>query len=302
MAMITERAYHHPADFDALCDLIGFCRPREWRNDYPSAVDLREMLALPDVQEQTRLWVTFLEDVLVAYALVDPYQNLCFDVLPDLYDQGVLPFIIAYGVQVAEDRGLETLDAVCRPADTRRIQALEREGFVAQAVRTLSMARPLTDAVPEPTVLDGYSLRPLAGAGEVGALVEVHRAAFGTDHMTADLRHAMMSTPDYDPALDWVVLDPAGRLAAYCTCTLSDDDRDPPLPVGSIDTVATHPDYQGQGLARALMLQAMRLLMERGVGQVTLGTSSENGAMQGLARALGFTVTDERVWFSRAVG
>jgi hypothetical protein len=43
----------------------------------------------------------------------------------------------------------------------------------------------LTEPIPEPTLPPAYTIRPVAGEAEVAALVALHRAAFGTMHLTA---------------------------------------------------------------------------------------------------------------------
>ena len=57
---------------------------------------------------------------------------------------------------------------------------------------------------------------------------------------------------------------------------------------GHTDPIATHPDFQRLGLARALMLAGMRLLKERGMHTARLGTSQDNLAMIQTARRVGF--------------
>ena len=65
--------------------------------------------------------------------------------------------------------------------------------------------------------------------------------------------------------------------------------------------MATHPEYQGRGLAKALLLTGLRLLRERGLETALMGTSSENEKMQRAAEAVGFRVESTRVWFVRSV-
>jgi ribosomal protein S18 acetylase RimI-like enzyme len=136
------------------------------------------------------------------------------------------------------------------------------------------------------------------GENEVPALVELHRAAFGTEHMTADERLGWMHAADYDPALDLVAVAPDGSLAAYCFCAIyREENRLSGRSDGVTDPVATHPAHQGRGLAHALLSTGMRLLAARGATRAVLGTSSANLPMQAAARAAGYCVESERVWF-----
>ncbi len=112
----------------------------------------------------------------------------------------------------------------------------------------------------------------------------------------------MMSGTDYDPHLDLVMVGPDGRLAAYCMCQIfQEENARTGRNEGYTDPVATHPEYQRRGLARALLLTGLRLLQERGVETALMGTSSENVKMQRAAEAVGFRVKSSTVWFVKPV-
>ncbi len=165
------------------------------------------------------------------------------------------------------------------------------------------MTRSLVDGdIPLAQLPAGFAVRPLAGAGEVDAWIALHRAAWGTENMTAAYRLSMMDTPDYDPALDLVAVAANGELAAYCMCAIIYAENElSGRQVGYTDPIATHPRWQRRGLARALMLHGLHLLRERGMTTAQLSTSLENGAMQATAVSVGFQVTSRAFTFSRAV-
>lgn len=60
------------------------------------------------------------------------------------------------------------------------------------------------------------------------------------------------------------------------------------LKTGFTGPVATHPDHQRRGLARALRLAQMAALKERGMDTARLATGNENLAMQAAARSAGY--------------
>jgi len=169
-------------------------------------------------------------------------------------------------------------------------------------VRSLHLARPLCEPIPPPTLPAGFEIRTLKGRNEVEGWVQLHRAAFGTDHMTIEERLAMMSGADYDPDLDLVMTGPDGRLAAYCMCQIfREENGRTGRNEGYTDPVATHPEFQRRGLAKALLLTGLRLLQERGVETAIMGTNSENEKMQRAAKAVGFRVESATVWFAKPV-
>jgi len=308
MTALRSRPYAGPADLPALQALWPDCRPAAWQTDFPSPTGLAEILAAGQVAARTRVWEDGCDRV-CAYASVDDYHNLWFDRLPQV-TSAEEDELVAWGVVCAREweasgqaEAEATLDTMCRSEDQARIVLLRRHGFTEQAVRTLHFVRSLADPIPEPLLPAGYVIRPLAGEGEVEALVALHRAAFGTEHMTVAERLTSMRSPDYDPSLDLVAVAPDGSLAAYCFCAIyAEENRLSGRSDGVTDPVATHPAHQGRGLARALLCAGMRLLQARGATCAVLGTSSDNLAMQAAARAAGYRVESERVWLSWRAG
>ena len=95
---------------------------------------------------------------------------------------------------------------------------------------------------------------------------------------------------------------PDGRLVAYCMCQIFPvENAQTGRNEGYTDPVATHPEYQGRGLAKALLLTGLRLLRECGVETPIMGMSSENEKMQRAAKAVGFCVESITAWFAKPV-
>lgn len=294
---LRARPYSGPTDLPALLALWPACRPAGWATDFPNPTDLTELLAAPEVAARTQVWEDEAGQV-AAYALVDSYNNLWFDWTPEVMASAA-DALVLWGIACACTGDPASLDTACRAADRTRIALLRRHGFAEAPVRTLHYARPLTEPIPEPALPRGYVIRPVAGEAEVEALVALHRAAFGTEHMTAAERLTWMRAPDYDPALDLVAVAPDGSLAAYCFCALQrGENRLSGRQDGATDPVATHPAHQGRGLARALLCAGMARLRARGAERALLGTSTDNRAMQAAAQAVGYRIESERVWFS----
>ena len=169
---------------------------------------------------------------------------------------------------------------------------------MVQPVRTLTFSRSLSEPIGEPQLPAGFEVRSATGEQEAEALAALHRAAFGTEHMTVEERLAMMRVPEYDPALDLIAVAPDKSLAGYCFCSISHEGGSC---LGHTDPVATHPRFQRLGLARALMLTGVRRLKERGAEKAMLGTSSENTAMQRAAESAGFRLAWSKVWLSKPI-
>jgi ribosomal protein S18 acetylase RimI-like enzyme len=258
------------------------------------------------VQDNTRLWFDA-NGQIVGFAFVDLYNNLRFEFDQRAAHPNIESEIVIWGVECIRRARREsdaplTLDASCHDDDSDRIALLERHGFVMQEMRTLHLARPLNKPIATPQIPTNFSIRHVAGEQEVEALVALHRAAFGTENMSVKERLAMMRVPEYDAELDLLVIAPDGRFAAYCMCSINQKENERTgRKEGYTDPVATHPDFQRRGLAQALLLTGCHKLKRRGIDTAVLGTSSENVAMQRIAKVVGFRLQSTKIWFAKSV-
>ena len=293
-----SRGFSGAQDLDLMLALIRAVRPREWWEDYPGLNDLVEMLQSSAVRASTRLWLE--GESLAGFTLVDEFNNLLCDAGPEGWTALGDEFM-RWGEECARRSGMRALDSLSRPGDAARLTFLEGHGFKRSGEETILMQRDLRTPIPEAELPEGFAIRAAGGEAEAEALAELHRLAFGTEHMTTGSRLAIMRTPAYDPDLDLVTVAPDGRLAAYCMCSLEEGNGEAPGPrAGWTDPVATHPGYQRLGLARALLFTGMRLLRDRGAEYARLGTSSTNMAMQMVAESAGFMVKEiTKIWFEK---
>jgi len=266
-----------------------------------SVDSFEEQIQLPAVRAITRLW--HCDNALIAFAFVDAYNNLLFEIAPkhrsDQLEREIVDWCATCVRQHNARTGNElTLDASSSAEDVERLRFLEKFGFVREPVRSLEYSRPLNVPIEEFPFPPGFSVRCATGESEVEALVTLHRAAFGTDNMTVEERLAIMRAPQYVPELDLVAIAPNGELSAFCICGFEDDDQQM---VGYTDPIGAHPRYQKIGLGKAIVSAGLQALKERGATVAELGTSSENLPMQKLAERLGFVCIAESLWFSKKV-
>jgi len=297
MSNISSRSYNRQEDFQIIIDLLTQLRPPKRINEYPTKVDIEENLASETVRANTRLW--FDNGQPIGWAYVDDFRNLRWE-FDSQYDEVLGSEIVAWGEtcirKTLSEGESSTLDTSCREDYTKRISFLKRFGFHQIEGTSIGMIRDLSEPIPEPELPQGCVIRSIAGVQEAEAVASTHRAAFGTDYMTTERRLAIMNSSEYDPSLDLVVFAPDGTIAAYCSCSVNETDKK-----GDTDPVATHPQYQRMGLARALLLSGMQLLKERGMMSAHLGTSGNNIAMQKTAQSVGFTLEYTNLWFSKEV-
>ncbi len=303
MEVITKRMFADSHDVTSLLDLLRR-RPEERIGDFPGFIDIRELMEMKKVREHTCLW----EEEgghLQGFAILDLYEDfnhltveVAMEAGADL-EAGMIDWSLEY-LRELEGRGGLPVGINCRVEDTARKALLEVRGFIRQDWEVLHLARSLAQPFPAIRLPDGFSIRPLAGEAEVEALVVLHQAAWGTRNMTMDYRLSMMRQPCYDPDLDLVAVAPDGRLAAYCICFVDREENDlTGWKDGYTDPLATHPEFQRLGLAKALLLTGMMRLKEHGMETARLGTSSENLAMQRAAIAMGFQICSRALRYEK---
>ena len=231
--------------------------------------DLPYRLASPalhdDPARDTALWVDG-EDLVAWGVWQSPWGKLDYAIEPAA-SAGLAPDVLRWGEAraqaLAQERNVPGVCAVsARDDDRDRVALLERAGYRRADWTTVRQERALTEALPTPELPEGFRARPLHGESEVEAYVAAHRAAFGSVRMTAGWRRRVLTMPEYRPDLDLVVEAPDGRVAAFTILWLA------PYLGGRVEAqfepVGTHPDFQRQGLARALLLHAMHRARDAG--------------------------------------
>jgi len=291
--------YSNPDDMTRIIEFLQVARPPEHADDFPARVDLEELLADSEIQRSTRLWLDA-QGGLSAYAILNE-DSLLFDTLPaQLPSLGVA--IIQWAIGQARQANLDVLCVSCPDDHMVCMDFLVGLGFELQPDATLHYARSFDRPFPDPVLPPGFTIRVLNGEAEAAIAADLHRAAFGTDYMTTENRLVMMRTSEYDPTLDLVAVAPDGRLAAYTMGSISaEENLHFGRRIGYLDPLATHPDFQRLGLARALLLTGLRMLKERGVQTARLGTDSENLAMQKTAESAGFLIEKRTLRFKLSV-
>jgi mycothiol synthase len=145
----------------------------------------------------------------------------------------------------------------------------------------------------EPVVADGYTMRPTypPSAGEAHWADCQHMAtllniAFGRPldfHQAADTHNFYAKAPIYLNELNLVMVAPDGSFAAHAALNYDVANR-----YAIFEPVCTHPDHRQRGLAKALMLEALRRVRPMGAKIIEVSTGDADAA-NALYDSLGFT-------------
>jgi ribosomal protein S18 acetylase RimI-like enzyme len=298
-----NRRFAGASDIAPLVDWVRALRPPQRMTDYPSPIDLPQLLSQPHNQEATRLWIDGSGELL-GYAFVDVFRTLRFE----LDWQQATPALEAEIVMWGDECLTKTLAAeqpsqlfaTAHEADSVRLAYLDRQGFTRLADQVVHLERALAAPIETRQLPAGFSIRQVEGEHEAAEIATLHREAFGTPHMTTERRLALMRTAHYDPTLDLVAVAPEGARAAYGMGSINPEEN---ILTGRnacyTDLFATHPAYRGRGLARALLAALLRLVNTRGYDTAKLNTSSENMPMQQVALSEGFQIISRTLRFAR---
>lgn len=246
-----------------------------------------------DPRTRIRLWSD--GDSLRAFGWFSPPGSVDVVIHPEHREMSLFEEMIAWAEGKSRDRSAgsdrrgtsPSLEVWVLETDVSLPFLLGQLGFEPRPEHYVHLHRELQDPVEEPRLPDGYTLRSLRGFEEIAERVVVHRNAFAPSRVTVKSYRRVMESAGYRTDLDLVVEAPDGSFAAFAICWL-----DPENEVGEFEPLGTHSAHRRRGLARAILLEGMRRLRDRGAGRVMIYASSSGDAARRLYEDAGFrTVT-----------
>ncbi len=283
---LIMRPYGGDSDLPLIADLIQVTPPAcRHRVDFPWRLSSPALQSVAD----TCLWVSA-DGALLGFTA----WQICWAALDFYVRPGPLQTIVEDAIFAWARERFRTLDAArgralpywveTREDDHERLALLARNGYMLDDDRAyVIMRRPLGEPLSLPALPAGFSIRPLAGASEVGAYVSLHQRAFARTCMTADWRARVLRMPSYQPECDLVAIAPNGQLAGFCVGWVSPIDR-----TGQIEPLGVDPTFQGQGLGRALIAEMLGQFKARGAEQAVVETEATHVLARRVYEAAGF--------------
>lgn len=272
----------------------------DWDTHYP-----------PDEQENRDnllLWERVGADstMLQAWAIYSRHEGT-FDLFvhPELYGTAQHEIVMDEYVAWAETRAHAAGQKEITPFwaldyDRVLIRLMRARGFVETP---MDPAPPLfersLDELPLVPLPTGFTVQRVRNLEDCARRAAVTHSAFRSeiDWDTYRTEYArFMGSAVYDSERDLWVRSPEGRGASACTIWF-----DPVNAVGLFEPVATHPDFQGRGLGKAVMAEGLRRMKAAGMRRAILGFDPENSAARALYTAMGFRVSSYFVSYRKPV-
>lgn len=300
---IVARAFGGGSDLQAMAELV-----RKFPAGNVHVVDLPYRFSSWsfDHPENIRLWTDNHGQLLAWTVLQVPFWTMDYAFHPEFH-LNLHPQIL----QWADEQAHTIVDTPSgHPAwyvpvlsnQTDRIRDLEQAGFESQAdVGENSWSQVVMEHsmhIPQKTSLpDGFQIRPLNGADEVDAYVDLHRAVFESTNMTAEWRKRTLQRREYIPELDLVAVTPNGQLAAFCICWLAKDGNGNVS--GQIEPMGVHAKYRKLGVGRAILAEGLRRLSAKGAQNIYVQTDNYRNAAFTLYESAGFHVTQDILMYRK---
>lgn len=174
--------------------------------------------------------------------------------------------------------------------DRASLDVLHANGFTSTDHFNPHLARSLEDLVV-PATPPGITIRPVA-TSEFTERVAVHRAAWAPSTGFSLERYLQVRsiTAVFDPELDLVAVDDAGRFLSCCIAW-----ADPISAIGFFEPFGTHPDGRGRGISQALVYDALQRLKQKGMRHARIYTAGFNHAALRLYQSCGFSERDREI-------
>jgi GNAT superfamily N-acetyltransferase len=296
---IRARAYRDATDFARMRQLVmlgsqagipaSYMHPGclDWATHYP-----------PDEQanqRDLRLWESGGEDspALEAWAIFSRHEG-SFDlfVSPTLHGtpahEAVMDEYVVWAEARAREAGLKQLWPFwAMEYDTVLERLLRARGFLVQQVEPPPpLFERALDELPAIALPEGFAVHEVRTLDDGQQRARVTHGAFrpNDDWESYWGEYAQfIGSAIYDGARDLFVRSPDGRGASACTIWF-----DPVNAVGLFEPVATHPDFQGQGLGKAVMAEGMRRMRAAGMRRAIVGFDPNNAPARALYTSLGF--------------
>ena len=162
------------------------------------------------------------------------------------------------------------------------VEALERMGFDEE--RELRQVRRMLPFHGPSDLPSGFELRPFRPGLDERAWLAVNNAAFEghpeNGSWTIDVLEDRERQPWFDPA-GFLVAWHGDEMAGFCWTKLRGG-------IGEIYVIGVAPAFQGRSLGRALVVEGMRHMADRGMATVMLYVDASNSKALSMYRSLGF--------------
>lgn len=298
--MTGQRPYRDERDLEAMCSLLMAGRKANNGSYYVHRGDLNWWLYYPPLEgafwDQIYLWDDPAQPGrLLGWVLLSP-DWVGFDVYvqPELrgspFAQELYLWAEERALKIARESGKQTIYVLWVFHDDDVLDGHFRQRGYRLCRGYVHLTRTLEEDIPAAQLADGYVVRECQGVAEVDARARAQYGSFGSSapfERYVERFTNFMRSPAYTPELDIVAVAPDGQVGSFCIVWPDEVNR-----IGLFEPVGTHPDFQRKGLGKAVMLEGLRRLQERGMKSAIVSTFEDHPAAIKLYESAGFQVVN----------
>jgi GNAT superfamily N-acetyltransferase len=309
LPMIRVRDFHWDEDFEKVCTFLaelqvltqsirnwipsrfenrkfGPCGP-EYRDEEDGLVKIWEEIYETNESFESRIVaVTVLNDSPDSYPNIHPnYEYLASKVILEMEKERA-------AIPPNDDSGSRIVFMV-EAEDRRRTELLQSLGYEDLGPYEHNRIRPLNSGIPDYSLPEGYSIRQAVLPKEFEKYREVLGSVFSHcgRYMTEASVKKYSEASFWHEDLDLVAVAPDGSFAAFTTVRV-----DPTSGIAEFEPVGTHPDHRKLGLAKGVILEGLRRLLNHNPTLVCIPGAAANEGATRLYDSLGFSRVDVHAW------
>ena len=161
---------------------------------------------------------------------------------------------------------------------------LKEHGFKQGGIYGVFRIRDLESPIPDYSLPEGFKVRS-ATPDDFDEIAACIRQVFGHgDWFTREILETLASASFYNPDLDLVIVDDAGKIVSFCTFRL-----DPISRVTELEPMGTLAEYRSMGIGRALLCEGFTRLRKYNPTLLYIGGAANTPAANRLYELTGFT-------------
>lgn len=231
--------------------------------------------------------------------------HIDLEVVPEHRGKGIEQQLLSLSLGYLRSRGIAKARARSPVTDTWKSALLEADSF-KEEYRIYTLARSGRGEVAQAPVPEGYRLvrQPFeeCSDSEVSRTVEIVNDSF-RDHFSFAPEPVQRWINFRDCGEDIIMLTTAMSGSETVGICMSEEstafNRERGTKTGWINILGVRPDHRRKGLARALLADGIRWILERGMDTVYIGVFVRNERALGLYRSFGFERNQESIWYAR---
>jgi mycothiol synthase len=296
--MREPRPYQRESDLVAMCEVLVEGRKANNGTYYVHTGDLKWWLYYPplegDYWDHIYLWDDPAQPGrLLGWAIASPvFAGFDVYIQPRLRGSPLAQEMYIWAeekaLQVTRRQGKTTIYVLWVSHDDEELGEHFRSRGYRLGRGLVHLTRTLDEPIPDQQSVGDFVIRNSQGLTEVTSRAKAQYGAFASrapfERYLQRFENFMRSRA-YDCNLDIVAVSADGEIAAFCIVWL-----DPVNRAGLFEPVGTHPDFQRNGLGKAVMLAGLRYMQAHGMGQAILSTDEDNTSAIRLYEALGFKI------------